>query len=322
MKSKWIWIVVILFGLRNAAAQTDFPLSNLTSSPLQLNPANTGAFNDVFRTHAYFKSQMARTLSGGVKGSGVAVDYNLAKWKMGLGAAVFSNSLDKSALRDFNLIIAYGYRIEFNRWSSVKLGLQAGFKQIAFSIDALTFGSQYDPTYKGGYNPARQPAIGTSANKNSFDASVGAQWDGYLGNFFAINIGAAAFHLAPVKTEFLSDETYVKPKYVFNVNSRYEGYRIHWISSALLVAQSNQKYLEIGTIAQYRQMEKFVNAGVFFRTPNAIIPTVGIGWDKFMLNISIEYYLKNNFAQIFNIGISYFPQTNRQASLIEDFDDL
>ncbi len=321
MKVKWIAALVILFGLRNtAAAQTDFPLSTLTSSPVQLNPSSVGLFNDVFRVHTYFKSQMAKDLAGGIKGTGAAFDYNIPNYRMGLGMAIYSNSLDKSALRDFNMLVSYGYRIEFNRWSLLSLGVQGGFKQVGFSIESLTFGSQYDPTYRGGYDPARMPVMSTIQNKNSFDASVGAQWYGNLGTYFAMNAGMAAFHLIPVKTDFLSDESYLKPKYIFNLSARYEGYYVHWIPSAIYVSQSNTSYAEIGVTGQYRQLDKFVNAGVYVRTPNVIIPTVGLGWDKFTLNLSIEYYLKNTFSQIFNISISYFPQTNRQASLIQDFD--
>ncbi|MDR1951448.1 MAG: type IX secretion system membrane protein PorP/SprF [Bacteroidales bacterium] len=311
-----------MLNLQPVRSQTDFPLSRLTSSPAQLNPASTGLFGDLFRVHSYFKSQMHQSLEGGIKGVGAAVDYNLFDWKMGVGLMVYSNSVDRSALRDFNLLVSYGYRVELNRWSLLSFGLQTGLKQVGFSLESLSFGSQYDPAYKGGFDPSKMPSYSIPTNINNFDVSVGGYWQGYLGPFFALNVGAAAFHLSPMKTDFLTDETHLRPKYVLSVNARYETYYLHWIPSAMFVTQSDRSYVETGMVAQFRQTDKFVNAGVYFRTPNVMVPTVGIGFDKLSVNLSIEYYLKNNFSNIFNIGISYFPQTNQKASLIQDYIDI
>jgi type IX secretion system PorP/SprF family membrane protein len=321
-KRRWFIGLTVLLCLQNGQAQTDFPISTLTSSPAQINPASTGRFNSDFRIHTYYKSQMARSLSGGIKSAGVAVDYNFVDLRMGLGLMVFSNSVDRSALRDFNLLLSYGYHLVLNEWSLLSFGLQTGFKQVGFSLESLTFGSQYDPSYKGGFDPSRQPSYITQTNNNDFNASIGAHWQGYLGPFLALNAGVAMFHLTPMKTNFLNDETHLKPKYVFATSARYEAYNLHWIPSAMFVSQSSSNFAEIGLTTQYRQADKFINAGVYYRSPNVIIPTIGIGMDKLSINLSMEYFMRNSFTQIFNISISYFPQTNRRASLIEDFRDI
>ena len=253
---------------------------------------------------------------------GISADYNIPDWKMGLGLMIYSNSVDRSALRDFNLLASYGYRVELNRWSVLSFGLQTGFKQVGFSLESLSFGSQYDPAYKGGFDPNRIPAYSIPSNINSFDVSVGGHWQVYPTPFLSTNLGAAAFHLTPKKTNFLTDETHLQPKYIFYANARYETYQLHWIPSAMFVSQSLMSYVELGTVVQYRQEDKFVNAGLYFRTPNVMIPTVGVGLDKFSVNLSFEYYMNNSFSNIFNIGISYFPQTNQKASLIQDFSDI
>ncbi len=164
-----------------------------------------------------------------------------------------------------------------------------------------------------------QPSYLTQSNKNSFDASAGAYWQGYLSPFFALRAGGAAFHLIPVKTDFLSEETYLKPKLVLSANGRYEGHYLHWIPSAMYVTQDGQGYMETGLTIQLRSEDKFLNVGCYYRTPNVVIPTLGIGFNKFALNISVEYYSGTNYSKIFNIGFSYVPQTNRRASLLEDY---
>jgi type IX secretion system PorP/SprF family membrane protein len=300
-------------------AQTGFPLSVLTSSPAQLNPASTGLFNAEFRAHAYFKSQVARSLSGGIKGTGLAVDYKFSDVNMALGVVVFSNTFNRSALRDFNFLLSYGYHVELNDQNMISFGVQGGFKQVGFSLNDLNFGSQYDPAYQGGYNPNLQPGYINQGNTSNLDVSTGVYWQGYLGPFLALRMGAAGFHLVPMKTDFLTDEAYLKPKYVLSANARYEGDFLHWIPSAMYVTQNNRSYAEIGTIVQLRSADKFVNAGLFYRTPNVIIPTIGVGLDKLTINLSMEYYIRTNFSQIFNIGVSYVPQTNRRANLMQDF---
>jgi len=314
--------VAILLSMQKANGQTDFPMSVLTSSPAQLNPASTGLFNDVFRIHSYFKSQLAQSLTGGIKSTGIAVDYNFSEAKMGLGLAIFSKSVDRSALRDFNLLLSYGYRVDLNEWGLISLGVQGGFKQVGFSTERLYFGSQYDPSYKGGFDPNRLPPDLPYGNINSLDASVGVYWQNYLGTFFSLRTGFAAFHLIPKRTNFMIDEVYLLPKYVFTAQGRYEGDLLHWIPAAMLVSQSDRTYAEIGLTAQLRDAERFLNAGVFYRSPNVIIPTIGIGLDKLSLNLSLEYFFGTNFSKIFNIGISYFPQTNREVSVIRDFLDI
>ena len=302
----FLW-VFLLFSVKTTA-QTDFPVSTITSAPVQLNPAEVGSFDDKFRAHVYFKSQIARAINGGVKGTGISADYNLQDYNMGLGISVFSNSVNRSALRDFNLSLSYGYRLYLNDWSMFAFGVQGGFKQVGFNLNNLCFGSQFDPTYTGGCNPNNPPPDLYSDNKTSFDAAVGTYWKAFLGPAVLLKTGAAAYHLIPVRTDFLSDNTLLSPKYVFSAEVRYGGDPLHWIPSALYVTQSGQSYTEFGMTVEFRDDDKFASIGLFHRTPNVLIPTIGIGMDQLALNISIEYYTQNSFSQIFNVSLVYIPK--------------
>jgi type IX secretion system PorP/SprF family membrane protein len=289
-------------------AQTDFPVSMATSSPIQLNPAETGVFDDKFRVHAYFKTQVSRAISGGIKGTGLTTDYNLQDYNMGFGLSVFSNSVNRTALRDFNMLLAYSYRLYLNDWSMFSFGVQGGFKQVGFSLAELSFGSQFDPTYKGGFNPNNPPSYLPSDNKTNLDASVGTIWKAFLGPAILLKTSAAAYHLIPVRTDFLNEDTYLQPKYVFSTEVRYGGDPLHWIPSVMYVTQSGKSYTEAGLMLQFRDRTNFANIGFYYRTPNVMIPTIGIGTDQFMLNLNVEYYHRNSFSQIFNISLTYFPK--------------
>jgi hypothetical protein len=212
--------------------------------------------------------------------------------------------------------------VNISERSRLSFGVQGGFKQVGFSLEELNFGSQYDPTYKGGFDPNKRPDYLNLNNRNGFDASAGACWQVYLNPTLAMKTGVAAFHLIPVKTDFLNEDTYLKPKYVFSANARYKGYYLHWIPSAMYVAQSNYSYAEIGLISQFRDMDKFSNVGIYYRNPNVIIPTIGIGLDRLSINLSLEYYLRSSYSQILNIGILYFPQTGKKPNLGSGFMDV
>jgi len=299
---------LLLFGVQNATAQTSFPLSMVTTAPKQLNPALTGLTDSRFRAHLSFKSQIGRELTGGISGTGISVDYNFADRQMGLGLSVFSNSLNRTALRDFNLMVSYSYRLLLNDWSLLSFGVQSGFAQVGFDIDALRFGSQFDPSHQGGFDPnAPRPFELQSGNKNNIDASVGVHWQALLGTSVLLTTGVSAFHLIPVRMDFLREDTYLRPKYVMMFELRYVGEPFHFIPSVLHVTQSGQRYTEWGGRVEFRDRTNFASVGVFHRTPNVIIPAIGFGIDRFALNLSIEYYLRANFSQIFNISLVFRP---------------
>ena len=298
---------MLLFVLQKTNAQTDFPVSMATSAPTQLNPATTGLFNDKFRIHAHFKTQVARAMSGGIKGTGVAADYNLDTLKMGLGVAIFSNSVNRTALRDFNLMVSYAYRLFLSDWSLISFGVQGGFKQVGFSIEELSFGSQFDPSYRGGFDPNNRPSYMPPSNKISLDASVGTYWQAFLGSSILLKTGAAALHLIPVRTDFLNEETHLKPKYIFSAEVRYGGDPLHWIPSVMHVSQSGHTYTEMGLTTEFRDRANFASVGLFYRTPNVLIPTIGFGISNLSVHLSIEYFLRNNFSQIFNVSVLYRP---------------
>jgi type IX secretion system PorP/SprF family membrane protein len=295
-------------------AQTDFPISIATSAPTLLNPAETGTFEEKLRWHANFKSQVAKALAGGVKAAGLTMDYNFKEKNMGVGLSVFSNSLNRTALHDFNFLLSYGYRLYLNDWNMFAFGVQSGFKQVGFSFEELSFGSQFDPTYKGGFDPNKRPDYLFSDNKYSLDAAVGTYWKAIIGHSLLVKAGVSAFHLIPVRIDFETQNTKLTPKYVFLAEVRYVGDPFHWIPSVMHVSQGNHTYTEMGIIMQFRDGDKFANAGVFHRTPNVIIPTVGIGMDQLSVNLSLEYYVRNNFSQIFNVGLLYLPKFSSAAA--------
>ena len=305
--TRFITLILLLVALQKANAQTDFPMSLVTSAPMQLNPATTGLFDDRYRIHMHFKSQTARVIAGGISGTGISVDYNHEENKMGFGVSIFSNSVNRTALRDFNLTLSYGYRLQLNDWSLLSFGVQGGFKQVGFSLEELSFGSQFDPTYQGGFDPNRRPDFLISSNKVSLDASVGTFWQAFLGTSILLKTGASAFNLIPVRTDFLNEDTYLRPKYVFSLEARYGGDPFHFIPSVMHVTQSEHTYTEMGLSTEFRDGGNFASIGLYYRTPNVIIPTIGFGMNKFTINLSIEYYLRNNFSQIFNISLLYRP---------------
>ena len=301
-------VALLLFGLQNATAQTSFPLSMVTTAPKQLNPALTGLTEGRFRAHLSFKSQMGRELTGGISGTGVSVDYNFEARQMGLGLSIFSNSVNRTALRDFNLMVSYSYRLFLNEWSLLSFGVQSGFAQVGFDIDALRFGSQFDPSHQGGFDPnAPPPSELQSGNKNNIDASVGVHWQAFLGTSVLLTTGISAFHLIPVRMDFLREDTYLRPKYVMMLEVRYAREPFHFVPSVLHATQSGQSYTEWGMRVEFRDRANFASVGVFYRTPNVIIPTIGFGIDRFALNLSIEYYLRTSFSQIFNISLMFRP---------------
>jgi type IX secretion system PorP/SprF family membrane protein len=192
-----IWIVAILFCVKNANAQ-DIHFSQFFSAPLILNPAATGAMKQDFRFNSQYKDQWG-SISHGYKTMYASFDANLLanqpkkkKNALGAGIAFFS---DKAGETRFGLTMAnlsIAYHQELDRNNRIGAGIQSGFGQRSINLQNLRWDNQFDGDR---FNPDMDPLENLqNPNFMFLDVSAGLIYN-HRSEHLIANAGIAAFHV-------------------------------------------------------------------------------------------------------------------------------
>lgn len=292
-----ILVAALLLGGGISHAQ-DPIFTQFFAVPLQLNPAFSGssyaprfglayrhqwpAFAHAYRTYAAFYEQ------------------RIDRWNSGIGFYIENDNAGDGIYRKTNAVFNYAYQINFTSRLALKLGIDAGLRQIGLDWDRLTFPDQLDPI-KGSIFASNeiQPDVVTT---NRLD--IGS---GLLFGSDQFWIGASMKHLnSPNETLLLVNENLSKGlpiRYTFHGgmeitvkkgNKRQPG--AFMSPNFLFTMQGPYKQLNVGS---------YFGLGSFFAG----------GWFRHAFGNSDAAILMAGFRQgVFKIGVSYDATVSGLAS--------
>lgn len=297
--------------------QQDFPVSPLTGDgALLVSPALVGEFSESAYISLNYKSQMKNAFNGiGTKILTAAYEQTFFKEKMALGLGIYSNTLNKSALNDFSVQLAYRYTVILGKdyfgapTHRLSFGVEGVYRQWAFSNKNLSFGSQYDPAYAGGYNPS----LSTENNfitdkKNIFDAHFGLDYKGQFTDIVSLQVGASFYHLVRPKTNFLEESARIPIRSLAYINMAFLFAEQHELKPSVSASfQADAQMVEVGAAYRYKVFfsDTYFGAGVYYRSTEVFVPTVSFGITNFCLNLSMELYMKTTYANLFMLGMGF-----------------
>jgi type IX secretion system PorP/SprF family membrane protein len=181
-----------------SAKAQDIHFSHIHASPMHLNPAMTGVFNDgTTRFIANARSQW-ESVTNGYKTVAGSIDMKIFDTK----TSVFSGGLqlfaDKAGDLDFSTTqaaLSFSVMKAFDRRASnfVSLGFQTSYTSNRFDQSKM-FGFDNEPLI----------AYGLTDNIHYFDLSLGAGWFANFGKHNSMYIGAAVYHLNMPDVSFSS----------------------------------------------------------------------------------------------------------------------
>jgi len=192
-------LILCCFAAFGVQAQ-DIHFSQFFSSPLNLNPALTGAFNGNIRGIVNYRNQWNSFAPFNTFASSVDANFGSSFLKndlMGIGVNAYSDVAGdtKYSSTQVNLTLAYIKTLgdRYHR-SYLSAGFQGGYAQKSVDYLAMTFASQYDGVY---YDPtlATGEALGFES-KGYLDLSAGLMW--YLvprEDKFSMYLGGSMYHL-------------------------------------------------------------------------------------------------------------------------------
>lgn len=209
MKIVLTYIFVLVFYFLNAQ---DIHFSQYFYSPLTLNPANAGNFDGDWRIANNYRNQW-KALSIPFRTIGVSYEHQfyIFSEQFSYGINIVNDKSGPAGLTVNKLFgtIAYHKKIESH---NLHFGIQGGMIFKNFSLDQLTFPSQFDMTTGYFNNQLNNNETNLISNINYPDLNIGFLWQKQMRRI-QTEIGVAAFHLIMPKESFNDDNNKLPIRY-------------------------------------------------------------------------------------------------------------
>ena len=301
--------ILTLIGLAaglTAAAQ-DVHFTQYFTSPLTLNPANTGLVNCDWRVSGNYRDQWSAVNSTGYQTATISYDMAILRGKLngdGLGIGILG-LYDKSgtgALRNTTtgLSIAYHKRLSNDEYKprNLSIGVQGYLTQKSIDFNLLKFESQYDPTSGG--TPYASGENFNSADVSYPDLNAGIMYSGYVSEKSNMYAGVSYYHITqPVET-FLNGTHKIASRFTATLGGSLQmSDKMMLYASAMYMQQAKASNLILGAASGFimnpNHEDDVANSvfylGAWYRYRDAIAPYVGFEWAKAKIGLSYDINL-------------------------------
>ncbi|MDQ3111146.1 MAG: PorP/SprF family type IX secretion system membrane protein [Bacteroidota bacterium] len=314
LTARAILFLAAAFTLPLFSTAQDIHFSQLSETPLLLNPANAGLSHDLLVTVNY-KDQWRSVTTNSFKTFNVGADMAVLKSKtgshMGIGLDVFSDKAGDAFMGTTTGQLHLSGVLAANDYNLFSAGIYGGFGQRSLSYEKLYWDNQYvggslDPTV-----PSLEP--GTVSNRSYADIGFGVAWFYGKGhntissndqmNFTA---GFSLQHLnKPVYTFYGNTDQRLPMKFVAHGNAAIgiKNYSLVLEPGYLVTIQGGHHEISAGALVKYWLQEASVYTGRkkpaafvlggYYRFADAFNIVTGFEMSYFRLGISYDVNLSN-----------------------------
>lgn len=324
MKHTKLFIIGFVLFAFSANAQ-DPHFSQYFSSPLTLNPANTGNFEGPFRLASNFRNQWQGV--GNPFNTGTfSVDAEIAKDRFQDGdkfAVGLIGLYDRALGGKFSssyvgASVGYHLWLDQDRTHQLSIGFQSVLVNKRLDAFNISFASQFTSNGFDLNIPSNEIILNN--NINYVDWNTGLLYNN-LGENGSFYFGASAYHLTRPKEGFLGEKSSSIPmRYTVNAGAnKYLGETGVIMGSALFQKQGTANELTIGfAYGQYLSSESSqvaVFMGGWYRNKESIIPYFGFNYNNLQIGLSYD---------VVTSGLNLSKTSNRsiELSAIFSFRDL
>lgn len=291
-------ILLLLITIRIGAAGQDANFSQFFSSPLTLNPANTGNFNGSLRLAGNFRNQWA-SFNNAFSTATFSVDAPILLNKMSsynrlsIGLSALTDQSGNGLLKQNYLSgsLAFKKGLDALAKQSLTLGFQGTYGSANFNSGLAKFEDQLTP---GGFSlPTSEPLQISNTNKQISDINVGLIYFAANESDRSLYIGTVVNHLLEPATSSLNTDYYIKRRYTIH-GGGYFPLGVNTTLHASFQCQQQGEYGEIilGGAASYYIAGKATSyyelyLGTWLRNNDAVIPYIGIEYN--LLRVGFSY---------------------------------
>ncbi len=299
MKLIQCWVLICSVLSLSVKAQ-DPHFSQYFTSPLTLNPANTGNFEGPSRIALNFRNQWQGVGDPFITGT-ASFDTDVLKKKMGggnklsLGVLGLYDRTTAGKLTSNYVGTSVAYHLftksTDDKTSKLSIGFQTSFANRRLDFSKLSFAEQFT-SYGFDLSLPNYQNFGT-ANISYVDFNTGLMYTESK-DYGNIYIGASLYHITRPKESFLNDQTNrLAMRYTLHGGGTWlAGVNSSIIGSAMLMRQAASTQATIG-LAYSRQLGTDetnirVMVGSWYRHKDAVIPYVGYIYNNFQLGVSYD----------------------------------
>jgi type IX secretion system PorP/SprF family membrane protein len=303
-----IFILASCIALQSTAQDVHF--TQYYTSPLTLNPANTGLVNCDWRVAANYRNQWSSVNSVPYMTGSVSYDMATLRGKLnggslGLGVLGYFDRAGTGALQQVTAGLSAAYHLPLGgaeefKPSTLSIGVQGYLVQKSLDFTKLKFEKMYDPVtgqllYDSGENAS-------NADLTYPDLNAGIMYSGYINTKTSLYGGVSMYHITrPVET-FLNGTNKIHSRVSATLGSSIQmnDNMIVYLSS-LYQQQGKATELLVGGAAgfilnpQHEEDEKSTvfYIGTWYRYGDAISPYIGFEFAKAKIGLTYDVNLSS-----------------------------
>jgi type IX secretion system PorP/SprF family membrane protein len=325
MKNNLKYSVIISLILISGVKAQDLHFSQFKENPSLLNPALTGAFDNV-RASITYRSQWNSFTNGFVTyGASAETRFKSNNWeqvdnfrsmtfkqrtsgRMAMGLSFYSDKAGDGQYGNTIGNVSLASSVPLDKFNRLTVGLQGGVVQKSINASKLIFPNQFDGLNYNTNYLSNESFANTRIQYAELAAGVLYSYsDKKEIQSKSGSIGISAYHLNKARSNFLNTGVErVKPRYSLHgeTNLPLAGSNLSINPSLLLQVQSKLFEATIGSHVKYYyglnskytglNQKSFVEVGAHYRIKDALIFSMGINKDNFLLGFSYDV----NFSKL------------------------
>ncbi len=297
-KYRILCLLIQILLMQQVIVAQDPHFSQYFSSPLTLNPANTGNFNGPYRVASNFRNQWQGVGFPYLTGT-ISFDAAVAKDKFSDGdnfSVGFLGLFDKAMGGSFNsnyggLSVGYHLWLDEDRTHKLSIGFQSVLVNKRLDPSQISFATQFSSNGFDLSLPSDEFFQNNNINYLDWNTGLNYSRSTESGNY---HVGVSGYHLTRPTESFLGDKSNIIPiRYSLTAGvNRYMGETGVLLTSALYQQQAKSRELTLG-IAYGQYLSSIENdisvfMGAWYRLNDSFIPYFGFNYNDLQIGLSYD----------------------------------
>lgn len=313
-------IAILCLAITSYAQQTHF--SQYFSNPLELNPALTGYYEGGIRLSSVHRRQWAQDGNPFITVAASAETRLLkesAKGKLGIGMMFNSDrsNNDVYSINSGGFSVAYNIPIDQDERIELGIGLQGQFSQKKINPLKLSFESQFTGN---GFDPTiTTPELLKTASISYLSLNSGILLNFKTNDFDQFYLGCGLYNVNTPKTSFLDSGYKTSVRYNGLAGGNFQLSETFGLQlSSLFSFHQQASEVVFGAVGTFHLGgDKSFSLGSWYRTGDAFIPYIGLGWNGFELGVSNDISINtiksiSNYKNSLEVSFRYCPFDNSE----------